>query len=170
MEISNEKLEKLKNLIKRIRIHMRDFPQLNYLIEDVENSDYQIASALKYVVDYFNLMPPLIGTFDWLTIPESLLILGTIGKLQQEVVDLDERNYIAGSDGKVTVQTRAKAPMVKQSSFSKWQEFTQRATMYKVSKNLESSIQGVALASPADGTLDYYLIILGRDLPDSQYF
>ena len=167
MQPSSSRLEDFKKLIKDVRVALRDFPQLNELIAGAENSDLQIAYAIKFVVDYFNNMPPVLDReVHWYEMPKSLLVLGTMGHLQRQVADLDERNTLPGSDGRVTFSTRQKGQYVKQSAYQKWQEFLSHAREYKIAMNYRSALAGGIVSSDqrADSVEDM-IQFFGQEIP-----
>lgn len=165
----NDRFEQFKLLIDDIRAQMRDYPELNELIQDVESSDLMIAKTIKFIVDYFNGMTPILSiNYSWNNMPRHLLILGTIARLQFQVVDLDERNYYPGADGRVSVPSRQKGQLVKASAMQKWNEFLSLAREFKVAQNYASAFPGRALASEADTfPIDYYIKLLSQELPSS---
>jgi len=146
---NDDLLKQLQALIDDIRLEMRDYPELNRLMEDIENSDRMIALAIRNVVDTFNGIPPAIRSkFDWSTFPSrSLLITGVIGRLQRGQADLDTRNYYPASDGQVGIPSRQKGQMVERAAMAKWQEFKQDAGELKVSLNFREGLGGVGVAS-----------------------
>jgi len=145
--------ETLQELINDIRLEMRDYEELNKLINGQENSDRVIARAIRSVLTHFNGMPPLIkATYAWDTFPNrGLLITGVVGRLQRQVADLDNRNFFPASDGQVGIPSRQKGQFVFQAASQKWQEFVQEARLLRVSLNYTEALGGIGIASEAGG-------------------
>jgi len=137
------------DLIDDVRMEMRDYPKLNVLIDGEESGGRQIANAIRNTLDAFNSMPPpLHTTFSWYQFPSrSLLIMGTIGRLQLQVADLDDRNYYPASDGQIKIPSRQKGQLVRQSAMTKWQMFLQEARTLRISLNYREAQGGYSLAS-----------------------
>jgi len=149
-------IDDLQRFLARIRLELRDYPDVNELIEGEESSDRIIAAALRNVLQRFNTMPPPIGNFSLSNFPdESLLILGTAGWLQRTVANLNDRNRLPYSDGKVAASPHDKGPLVRQSANMYWQEFLQSAKELKRSMNLCGTY--VSAASSEYALLDAYL-------------
>jgi hypothetical protein len=106
--------EKLVNTIALIRAKLRDFPELNRLIEGRETSDREIAFAIMEAIDDFNNSPPLIGQYSLENFPSiSLLIRGSIINVLESVGLLQTRNQMSYSDGQgVQVGVSDKTPMI----------------------------------------------------------
>ena len=56
--------KKLLGVIGLVRAKLRDYPELNRLIEGRETSDREIAFAIMETIDDFNTTPPLIQNFN----------------------------------------------------------------------------------------------------------
>lgn len=142
-------VEKLQDLIDEIRLEMRDYQELNRLLNDVETTDRMIAQAIRAVVGAFNNMPPGIRSrYDWASFPDqSLLMTGVIGRLQRGLADLDNRNYYPASDGQVGVPSRTKGQFVDRAAQTKWQEFLASAKELRISLNFREALGGVGVAS-----------------------
>jgi hypothetical protein len=151
---TSELQRQLQSLIDDVRLEMRDYAELNRLIQDsdgnpdVESSDKVIARTIKIVIGAFNAMPPPIATYSWDNFPDrSLLITGIVARLLRQVANLDERNYYPASDGQVGVPSRQKGQFVRRTAESMWSEFMQMAKQLKVSLNFRAAAGGLALAS-----------------------
>ena len=66
--------KKLAQLIAMVRTKMRDFPELNRLIEGQETSDREIAFAIVETVDDFNNTPTLIEAYGVENFPSPSLL------------------------------------------------------------------------------------------------
>jgi hypothetical protein len=148
-------LVSLQQLIDDIRLDMRDYAELNRLLEDEdgtqreESSNKMIAKTIRLVLDRFNSMPPNIrSTFGWDNFPDrTLLITGVIGRLQMQVADVDDRNFYPASDGQVSIPSRQKGQLVRNAGYSKWTEFINGAKELRISLNYREALGGIGLAS-----------------------
>jgi hypothetical protein len=141
--------QQLLDLIYDIRLELRDYTELNQLVEGQESTDRYIAKTVKIVLDSFNGMPPPLGSnYSWNNCPDrSLLITGVIGRLQRQVADLDDRNFYPGTDGQVSNPSRQKGQLVRRASQEKWQEFTTTSRSLRISLNYREAMGGLGIAS-----------------------
>lgn len=106
----------MRAFVSQVRLYMRDFAELNRLLDGQETSDRQIAWAVLDALSNFNGTPPLIGTYsleDLLAINQSHLLLRmTVETVIESVTLLQMRNHINASDGGINVGINDKAPML----------------------------------------------------------
>jgi hypothetical protein len=157
-----------QRLVDRVRRRMRDFENLNRLIEaaaryrseqdenegegGVENSDSMILEALNDALEDWNQTPPPLRQESLETHTASLLLVkGAVVELIDSVLLLLERNHlsvgdvggIAINDGEmITLLTRHRAAMQ--------QEYEQKKREHKAALNLSRALgnRDSSLASP----------------------
>ena len=146
---SKELPQKFINTIALVRAKLRDYPELNRLIEGRETSDREIAFAIMEAVDDFNTTPPLIQSFTVDNFPSvSLLIRGTIINILESVGLLQTRNQMSYSDGQgVSVGVSDKAPML-MSWIQLYQgQYEQKKFRLKQALNLSGALNGSGVPS-----------------------
>lgn len=141
--------KKLAGIISLVRAKMRDYPELNRLIEGHETSDRQIAFALIEAVDDFNTTPPLIGSYTIESFPSvSLLVRGAIINIIESVGLLQTRNQMSYSDGQgVQVSVSDKAPMLMSWLNLFVGQYEQKKFRLKQALNLNSALNGSGVPS-----------------------
>lgn len=134
--------QQLKQFVARVRLFMRDYPELNRLVDGEESSDRMIAFAIMDAISDFNSTPPHIGyyTFEdfvnrnWL----HPLMLKTVVCLLESVAILQTRNHLQFNDGGISVSVSDKAPMLQQWAQlfnSRWENFKRSV---KIADNINS--------------------------------
>ena len=148
-ESSKQLPHKLLDTISLIRAKMRDYPELNRLIEGRETSDREIAFAIMETIDDFNSTPPLIAGFSIESFPSvSLLIRGSIINIIESVGLLQTRNQMSYSDGQgVQVSVSDKAPMLMQWANLFKSQYEQKKFRLKQALNLQGALNGSAVPS-----------------------
>tara|TARA_B100000131_G_scaffold166520_1_gene160974 strand:- start:228 stop:761 length:534 start_codon:yes stop_codon:yes gene_type:complete len=141
--------KKLVNIIALIRAKLRDFPELNRLIEGHETSDREIAFAIMEAIDDFNTTPPLIGSYSLENFPStSLLIRGAIINVLESVGLLQTRNQMNYSDGQgVQVGVSDKTPMLMNWINLYTNQYEQKKFRLKQALNLGGALNGTAVPS-----------------------
>ena len=139
----------LLNTIALVRAKMRDYPELNRLIEGRETSDREIAFAIMECIDDFNMTPPLLGTFTLESFPSiSLLINGSIINIITSVGLLQTRNHMSYSDGQgVQVSVSDKGPQLMNWMNLFTQTYEQKKFRLKQALNLGNALNGSAVPS-----------------------
>jgi hypothetical protein len=153
--------KKLVQLIAVVRTKLRDFPELNRLVEGRETSDREIALAIAETVDDFNNTPPLIDSYGIENFPSvSLLIRGSIINVIESVGLLQTRNQMVYSDGEgVTVNVSDKTPMLLQWLQLFTNQYEAKKQRLKKALNLQGALNGTHLSSEyryVDGLFDEY--------------
>jgi hypothetical protein len=123
---------------------MRDQPEYNILLDDIEFSDPDIVRAMKLTVAKWNAHPPIIGN---ITSPDQLnewvLLCGVCCLLLKSEGLRQKRNQLQTQDGNI-------APVgldEKESLYLKWsmvfcEEFERLCREAKIQQNMESIITG----------------------------
>lgn len=107
----NDETTAMGQAVAMVRLYMRDYPELNRLIDGEESSPRMIAWAILDTLDDFNSMPPLIGAYTITNFPsKSLLRIGTVAHLMESISILATRNFISFSDGGTSVSFTARLP------------------------------------------------------------
>ena len=130
-----------RNIVQRVRRSMRDFPELNTLIDGVENSDELILDELEVVIEEINAVPPPIGFFGAGNIPMSFLIDGTIARLLDAACILLVRNMLNFSAGGVSVQFTQPTAYL-QLAAERRRRYEEQRDRWKVAINHQMAIDG----------------------------
>lgn len=91
-------------LERRVRMKMRDYPELNTLIEGEENDTDQIYYAIDLAMSLAQELPPPIGSPPLHAIPLYLLIPLVVSELLESAAILYIRNDLSFTTGGTTVQ------------------------------------------------------------------
>lgn len=132
----------LDQMIQIVRLYMRDYPELNRLIQGEEHSNRLIAWAIIDAIDDFNSTPPLtnLGLNNFPS--RSLLLRGTVINLMESLGLLMTRNHLTFSDGGIQVGVSDKTPLIQswiQLLSNKYEEKKQRIKIYM---NIEGAWEG----------------------------
>src|SRR6056300_168271 len=107
--MANGATQNLGQFVTQVRQYLRDFPELNRLIDGEESSDRMIAWAAIDALDDINNTPPLIGAYTIDSFPyRSLLLRGTVIAVLESVGLLQTRNQINYNDGGIQVSASDK--------------------------------------------------------------
>lgn len=139
-------LAERRALVREVRRHMRDFPQLNTLIDGEESDDSDILCEINAILDDLQTRPPPIGPIWVKDAPRMLLIDGVVSRLLQSAALLLARNDLSFSSGNLTVQM-PQVQMYLSMAQQRWMDYQQRAQAWKVARNAQdavSSISGVS--------------------------
>lgn len=103
---------KLSQYVQMVRAFMRDYAELNRLIQGEEHSDRLIAWAVLDALNDINTTPPL-QSFTLNSFPSPYLLLrGTVTSLLESVGLLQTRNHLTFSDGGIQVGISDKTPLI----------------------------------------------------------
>jgi len=125
--------------IDEIRMFLRDQPQYNILLDDIEYSDNDIRLAMRLTVSKWNVIPPVSG----LTLPEQLneylLLCGVCCILLRSEGIRQKRNQLMTQDGNISPVGLDE----KESIYLKWalhfcEEFESMSQRVKIQENMES--------------------------------
>lgn len=98
--------------IAEIRMALRDFPEYNNLLNDVEFSDNEIAHCITKPIELWNEMPPDIGLYTTANFPwRQAHISATIGFLLKIAGHHYIRNQLQYSSGGLSVDDKNKGPI-----------------------------------------------------------
>lgn len=141
--------QKLLSVLALVRAKLRDYPELNRLIEGRETSDREIAFAIMEAIDDFNTTPPLIGSFNIDSFPStSLLIRGSIINVLESVGLLQTRNQMSYSDGQgVGVGISDKTPLLLNWIQLYQGQYEQKKFRLKQALNLNGALNGGGVPS-----------------------
>jgi hypothetical protein len=124
--------------VDQIRTFLRDVPDRNILLDDVEFEDKDINFAITLTLSRYNSMPPLTSvTADY--VPLHILLCGVCHFLLNSEGVRQLRNQLTAQDGNI-------GPVgidEKEALYQRWadyfkNEFESMAQRYKVSQNMES--------------------------------
>lgn len=145
--------QSLGEFVSQVRQYLRDYPELNRLIDGEETSDRMIAWSVIDALDDINNTPPLIGSFTVETFPyRHLLMRGTVLAVLESVGLLQTRNQISYSDGGISVNASDKAPMIMNWINMLRGTYEQKKQQFKIAVNIAEAFGGDAVLS------DYYFL------------
>ena len=136
--------------IAEVRFALRDYPELNSLLNDVEFADNEIAYCISKPVDIWNSMLPDVGCYDLHTFPWRYAHLeATIGELLKIAAYNYARNQLPYSSGGLSVDDKNKGPMYMQMAEQQAGKFK----LFCVERKFEANIMGgfASLAGPYSG-------------------
>lgn len=130
--------------VGQVREYLRDFPELNALLNGFENSDVIINLCADLAADDFSTTPPPIGRFTVESHPSFyLLFIGTVIQVLRSAGILQARNNLNYSDGGLTVATSDKAPMYLTWANMFYQEYELKKRSLKLSMNAAAGYGGI---------------------------
>ncbi len=124
---------------EEIRMFMRDQPNYNILLDDIEFADADILLAMKLTVAKWNAMPPVTNLTSPNQLNEWVLLCGVCCILLKSEGLRQKRNQLQTQDGNI-------APVgldEKESLYLKWsmvfcEEFERLAQTAKIQQNMEA--------------------------------
>ena len=132
----------LKQFVGLVRSFMRDYPELNRLIQGQEHSDRLIAWAIIDALDDFNTTPPMTN-YGLTNFPSRhLLLRGTVISLLESLGLLMTRNHLTFSDGGIQVGVSDKTPLIQSWLQMFSNKYEQKKDRLKVALNIEGGWGG----------------------------
>lgn len=130
-----------KALVQELRAMLRDYPEINYIYEDEESIDSQIARLLYTGLEDFNNVPPILGTeFTFENLPKrwvrSVLDLALV-RVLMEVSIWMARNEFQYQTGNTSV-----------SLYNQWRSY--QMLMPALKGQAEQSAQGLKYKANVD--------------------
>lgn len=118
---------------------LRDFPDYNILLADVQFDEEDISEAMKFAIAEFNAMAP-ITNYDSENFPNDwILLLGTVAHLMKSEAFLQLRNMATYSDGDIqNIGVDDKAGHYTSITQAIQAEWADKAQRYKQQLNMES--------------------------------
>jgi len=139
---------RMNEVVNILRLYLRDFAELNRLIEGQETSPRMMAWAVVDTLDDWNSTPPFIGDASLDSFPSiSLLREGSVIRILESVGLLQTRNQLNYSDGGITVQISDKAPLLLQWISLFRQSYERKKDRMKSSINIEQAMAGPGVFS-----------------------
>lgn len=122
-----------------IRLFMRDQPEYNILLDDIEFEDSDILRAMRLTVAKWNAITPMTNLTSWEQLNEWILLCGVCCILLKSEGLRQKRNQLTVQDGNI-------APVgldEKEALYLKWSlifcgEFEHLAKAAKIQQNMES--------------------------------
>jgi len=135
-------ISSLDHFVNQVRTFLRDYKELNRLIQGEESSNRQIIWAIADALDDFNNTPPF-TRFTVTSFPsKSLLIRATVISLLESIGLLQTRNHLSFSDGGIQVGISDKTPFIQSWLQLFRNTYEEKKTRLKVSYNIESAWDG----------------------------
>ena len=122
-----------------LRMFLRDQPEWNILLDDIEFSDKDIELAMKLTVGKWNAITPVTNVTSPDQLNEYVLLCGVCGFLLKSEGLRQLRNQLQTNDGNISPVGIDE----KESLYYRWalhfqQEFKEYATKIKIQENMES--------------------------------
>jgi hypothetical protein len=131
--------------VAEVRFALRDYPEVNTLLNDVEFSDNEIAYAMTRPVDRWNSMLPDVGQYDIHNFPWRYAHLNaTIGELFKMAGRAYLRNDLPYSSGGLSVNDKNKGPAYLQLAEQEEAKFVQ----FCAERKFEANVMGGFLWLP----------------------
>lgn len=133
----------LDQMVSTVRMYLRDYPELNRLVQGEEHSNRLIAWAIVDAIDDFNASPPHIGPFGLSNFPSrSLLIRGTVINLLESLGLLMTRNHLTFSDGGIQAGVSDKTPLIQSWIALLTNRYEEKKRQIKIAMNIEGAWGG----------------------------
>lgn len=148
----------------QVRDYLRDFPELNALLDGYETSDALLSLCADLAADDFSVTMPPVGQYTVETFPSLyLLLMGTVIQVLRSAGILQARNNLNYSDGGLTVATSDKAPIYM--SYAQWlmQEYEKKKRSYKISINAAGGYGGIRSEYSFVGAYGQYIGLASID-------
>ena len=133
--------------LDEVRRFMRDYPNKNILLEDVEFSQEDVNQGVVMVTSAYNVMTPIsmIDPTGWPSGSKYLLLLGVAWYLIKSAAFLQLRNQATYQDGDIApIGIDDKFPLYMQLWQALKQEWDEMTKLYKTQLNLESAYGNLA--------------------------
>lgn len=132
-------------LIRQVRTWLRDFAEVNALLDGEEFQDGSLELFIDMALDDWSSTPPLIGRVSSVRAHPSrfLLMLKVVQLALMSASFMYARNNLTYSDGGITVATSDKAPLYLRIEERLRQEYDLQKMRLKRSLNAEQAYGGV---------------------------
>lgn len=113
-------------------------PEKNLLLDDLEFSPKEIEQAMTRTVDYWNEVPPPIGSYTYTRFPYRYhLLIGTTAQLLRSAAHRYRRNELPSQISGGSHSDQAKANPYEQIGDKLWSEYRAWVTQKKYQLNME---------------------------------
>ena len=131
--------------ISEVRLHLRDTsPDESFLLDNLAFSDEEITQAMCLPVQYWNEIPPPIGTHTTQNFPYRYhWLMAIAGYLFLTAAEQMRRNNLRYSASGVNIDDQNKEPNYEQAAARRIQEFKDFVTRKKAQINLEGAYGGI---------------------------
>lgn len=125
--------------VAEIRMALRDVdPEANYLLDELDFSDQEIALSIRRCVDYWNETPPPVSVYKATTFPWRYhLSLGAAAILHQMAANQKMRNDLPYQAGGLTVQDTIKFKQYLEFHARYWKEWADWVKNKKYQLNID---------------------------------
>lgn len=132
-----------RDVVRRVRDYLRDYEEINTLIDGEESPEIAISNVLDIILDEVNSEPPPVGLLLAQNIPLNILVDGVCSRLLESVAALQARNNIAFSAGGVSVQFDQYQTYMSLSQTLR-ARFEQALRRWKVAMNAQQAVDATA--------------------------
>ncbi len=136
--------------IDEIRQWIRDYPEANNLIGDVEFTNANIERAIDFVIDDINAVPPLDIVFDKATFPyRNILLMGVVVHLYIGQAFHQERNHLPASTGGISIDDKSHSQAYTQLASNLSAKFERQVKEIKIAINFNRGWGGIHSEYPS---------------------
>lgn len=133
---------RIEEFINNVRLFLRDYRELNRLIDGVEHSNRQIVWAIMDCLDDFNTTPPF-TQYTLFNFPSrSLLLRGVACSLLESLGILQTRNHLNFSDGGLQVGINDKTEYIQRWLQLLKNQYEEKKMKMKIAINIEQAWGG----------------------------
>lgn len=133
--------DQMSQFVQMVRLWLRDYAELNRLLEGEEHSDRLIVWATLDAMEDFNETPPPLS-FSFSAIPKSILRYGVALNLYESLMFLSVRNSLAYSDGGINVNLDKSGQIMQIRSMME-ATYERKKREWKISKNIAAGYGGI---------------------------
>ena len=131
-----------KAFVNMVRLFLRDYRELNRLIDGVEHSDRQIVWAILDTLDDFNTTPPFTGNSVTDFPSKHVLLRGVAASLLESLGVLQTRNHLQFSDGGLQVGVNDKTEYLQRWVQLFRSQYEEKKMKIKIAMNIERAWGG----------------------------
>lgn len=129
-------------VIDYIRSYLRDYPELNRLLDEEETDNRQLQWQIIGVLDDISNTPPPLGRYDITQVPLMILVKGVLAEVMMSVAVLNLRNSLRYTDGQISVDLDKYQALVSLSQIFRG-EYDAKLRNWKTSQNVSQCYQTV---------------------------
>ena len=139
MTLSLDPAKTFKSTLEEVRAYLRDYPELNRLLDAEETSDRQLRWYIIKILDDFSASPPPIGVLGLGSIPRSIVLKGVAAEALTSAAVLNLRNSMSYTDGGFSVDLDKHQAMLALANIFR-QEYETKKTRWKLAENLQRAL------------------------------
>jgi len=139
MTLTLDPAKTFKSTLEEVRAYLRDYPELNRLLDAEETSDRQLRWYIIEVLDDFSATPPPLGTLRLENLPRSIILKGVAAEALTSAAVLNLRNALSYTDGGFSVDLDKHQAMLALANIFR-QEYETKKTRWKIAQNIQRAL------------------------------